>query len=84
MDLEFKAIMLEVFLDLFTVDVIDVQVCHCESAAPASVAFGQLTVLWIEDSIKEGKVVRDLFVPVYVKAILSFDDRSYEIRHVEI
>lgn len=79
MDLEVQSVMLEVFLDLFAVDVVDIQVRHRQDAAPTLVAFGELRVLLVEDTVEEGKVVGDLLVSVHVEAILGLNDRGVHV-----
>ena len=83
MNLELQPVVLKVFFDLFAIDIIHVQVCHCEDSSPGFVAFGQLAVLQVEDPVKESEVVRDFFIAIHVETILGFDDRSYKIRHVD-
>ena len=75
-DLELKAIMLEIFFNLLAIDIVDVQVGYGEDSSPAFIAFGELTVLRVEDSIQEGKVVRNPFIAIDMETILGFNDRS--------
>ncbi len=79
MNLEVQSVMLEVCLDLFAVDVVDVQVRDRQDAAPTLIAFGELRVRRVEDAVEEGEVVGDLLVSVHVEAILGLDDLGSKV-----
>ena len=80
---ELEPVVLEIFLDLLSIDIEDIEVCHGQDTAPTLVAVGQLGVLWIENAVKEGEVVRDLLVAINMEAVLCLGHGGSEIRHVE-
>ena len=84
MDLELEAIVLEILFNLLAIDIVDVQVGYGEDSSPAFIAFGELTVLRVEDSIQESKVIRNPFITIDMETILGLNDRSDQIRHVGI
>ena len=80
-NLKGNPVMLEVSLNLLAIDVIDIQVRHCQNTAPTFIAFGQLGVFDIEDTVQESEIVRNFFVTVNMESILRLRDCSFQVRH---
>lgn len=83
MNLQFDVVMLEVLLNLFSIDIIHIQIGHGQDPTPGLVTRGKLAILRVENSIKEGEVVRDLLVPLNMKPVLGRNDRGLHVGHVE-
>ena len=51
MDFKGDVMMLKIFLNLVTIDVVDIEIRHGEHSAPSFVARRKLAVFWIEDTV---------------------------------
>ena len=79
MHFELQSVVLEIFLNLLSIDVVDIQVRDCQNTTPSFVALGQLWVFLVEDTVKKGKIVGDLLVAIDVKAIFGHFDSSSKV-----
>jgi hypothetical protein len=77
-DLQLHPIMVEVLLNLFAVEIENVQVHDREASCPTCVAVGQFRILDVEDSIEEREVVLNLLVAFSVKACRGLGDLCLE------
>ena len=82
MDLEFNVVVVEICLHLLAVQIEHIEVSHGETAAPSFVTVGEVGLRCIEDTVNEGKVVFNLFIPFDVEAIGGLGNRGFEVRHV--
>lgn len=73
-DLQIQIVMLEVLLNLLSIDIEYIHVGNRQDTAPFLVAFCKLTVFDIENSVQESEVVRDLLIPVHMEAVLGLKD----------
>ena len=80
-DGKLELVVVEVLLDLVSVDIEDVGVHDSQDSAPTLVAVGELAVLGAEDTVKELEVIFDLLVARDVETSLGFLDGSVHVRH---
>ena len=80
---ECKIVVLEICFNLLAVDIVNVQICDGQDTAPVLVAVRKLRTVFVENAIKEGEVIRDLLVTLYVEAVLGLRNGSSEVRHPE-
>jgi hypothetical protein len=80
-DGKLELVVIEVLLDLVSVDIEDVGVHDGQSSAPTLVAVGELAVLGVEDTVEELEVIFDLLVTRDVETSLGLLDSSVHIRH---
>jgi hypothetical protein len=80
-DGKLELVVVEVLLDLVSVDIEDVGIHDSQDSAPTLVAVGELAVLGAEDTIKELEVIFDLLVTRDVETSLGLLDGSVHVRH---
>lgn len=80
-DGKLEFVVVEVLLDLVSVDIEDVGVHDGQGSAPALVAVGKLAVLGVKDTVHELEVVLDLLIASDVETSLGFLDGSGQVRH---
>lgn len=80
-DEKLEFVVVEVLLDLVSVDIEDVGVHDGQGSAPALVAVGKLAVLGVKDTVHELEVVLDLLIASDVETSLGFLDGSGQVRH---
>lgn len=80
-DGKLELVVVEVLLDLVSVNIKDVGIHDCQGSAPTLVAVGQLAVLGVEDTIHELEVVLDLLIARDMETSLGLLDSSVHIRH---
>lgn len=82
-NLELQVVMLKVFLDLISVQIVYVQIGHGQHSAPTLETSGQLGVLGVEDAIEESEVVRNLLITLDVETVLRLEHGGFHVRHIE-
>lgn len=80
-DFEGNVMMLKIFFNLVSVDVVDIEISHREHSPPTFIARSKLAIFRIKDSVQKGEIIRDLLVAVDMKSILGLNDRSLKVRH---
>lgn len=80
-DGKLELVVVEVLLDLVSVDIEDVGVHDGQGSAPALVAVGKLAVLGVKDTVHELEVVLDLLIASDVETSLGLLDSSGQVRH---
>ena len=73
-DVKVDAVMVEVLLHLFSIDVEDIGVHNGEAPTPTLVTISQLASVGIEDAINKGEIVFNLLVALDMEASCRFGD----------
>jgi len=80
-DVKLNVVMVEVFLHLLSVDIVDVQVHDSQTSTPFFVAFCEVASSSVENVVDERKVVLDLLVALDVETVCRLGDSSFKVRH---
>lgn len=81
MNIKINAIMVEILLHLFTIDSEDIHVHNSQTTTPSLVAVSKVAVAGVEDAIKEGEVVFNLLIALYVEASFGLRNSCFKVRH---